>query len=816
MKSFEQLGAFYLGRTVDPASGETGPEPLLYDAKDLTTHAVVVGMTGSGKTGLGVGLIEEALIDGIPVLAIDPKGDLGNLLLAFPRLRPEDFRPWIDPAQAARRGRSVDEEARATAALWRSGLAEWGQEPARIQRYRDAAEPTLYTPGGTAGRGLRVLRSLAAPPPALRDDSEAFRERLAGAASGLLGLLGLAADPLQSREHILLSSLLAHAWEQGRDVNLPELIRQIQRPPLERLGVMDLETFYPAAERQALALSLNGLLASPGFAAWTEGDPLDVGALLWTPEGRPRLSVLSIAHLSDRERMFFVTLLLSELLAWMRSQPGSGSLRALLYMDEVAGYLPPVANPSSKAPMLTLLKQARAFGVGLVLATQNPVDLDYKALSNAGTWFVGRLQTERDKARLLDGLEGASAAAFDRAETERILSGLPSRTFLLNNVHEDRPVLFQTRWVLSYLAGPLARDQIRQLAAQASGPATEPPPSPAVAPPAKRAAAPSQRVSERPSLPADCEERFAPVVALPGPGESLLYRPALLGAATLHHVDARAGLDAWSEVSWLADLEPDLRGSPWRDAPALDAIPELDAEPEPGVPAGFDDLPSSALRAATWPRWRKMLASHAYRERALTLWSCRKPRLAGRPGEREGAFRARLAAAQREARDVALEKLRARYAPKLARLRDQIERAEQRVEREREQYDTRKLQTAVSVGRTVLGALFGRKLGSVGTVSRAGTAIDRATRAARERGDIARAEERLETLSARLEALEADFEQDLAPLQAPIDPSELEVRARRVSPRKGDLEVAPLWLVWLPWRVDTRGVALPAHGLARA
>ncbi len=392
-ESYEKLGGFYLGREYDLVAGETKDATILYDAKDLTTHGVIVGMTGSGKTGLAVAILEEAAIDGIPVLAIDPKGDLGNLLLTFPNLAAGDFEPWIDEQEAARRGRSVGEEAAATAKLWREGLAKWGQGPKRIRRYAEAAEPTLYTPGSSAGTPLRVLRSFDAPPAAVRDDAEALAERVQGAVSGLLGLLGIDADPIQSREHILLSNLLAGAWREGRDLDLPGLIRAVQKPPFERIGVLDLESFYPAAERGRLAMTINNLLASPGFESWTQGEALDIERLLYTEDGRPRMAVLSIAHLSDRERMFFVTILLNELITWMRAQPGSRSLRALLYMDEVFGYLPPTANPPSKTPMLTLLKQARAYGVGCLLATQNPVDLDYKALSNAGTWFLGRLQT---------------------------------------------------------------------------------------------------------------------------------------------------------------------------------------------------------------------------------------------------------------------------------------------------------------------------------------------------------------------------------------------------------------------------------------
>ncbi|MBW2426372.1 MAG: ATP-binding protein, partial [Deltaproteobacteria bacterium] len=475
IEDYEKLGAFYLGRPVDAETGEDLPGPLLYDSKDLTTHAVIVGMTGSGKTGLAISLLEEALIDGVPVLAIDPKGDLGNLLLTFPELRAEDFRPWIDEGAATRAGQTPEAFAASQARFWREGLASWGQGPERLSRLEAAAERVIYTPGSEAGRPLSILRSLDAPPPATLEDEEAFRERILSSVAGLLGLLGIEADPLQSREHILLSTLIERAWREGRNLDMASLIHQIQNPPIERVGILELETFYPADERFALAMRMNSLLASPAFAAWREGEPMDIGRMLRASDGRPRLSIVSIAHLSDHERMFVVTMLLGQLVSWTRAQSGSQSLRAILYMDEVFGYLPPTANPPSKTPMLTLLKQARAYGVGVVLATQNPVDLDYKALSNCGTWLLGRLQTERDKARVIDGLEsaaGSAAANLDRKALERTLSRLESRVFLMNNVHEDEPVLLRSRWALSYLAGPLSRAQIGRLSTERAAPAS--------------------------------------------------------------------------------------------------------------------------------------------------------------------------------------------------------------------------------------------------------------------------------------------------------------------------------------------------------
>ena len=463
---YEKLGAFYLGRPFDLAAKAPTPGLVLYDSKDLVTHAVCVCMTGSGKTGLCIDIIEEAALDGIPTIAIDPKGDLTNLMLTFPQLRPEDFRPCINEEDAAKKGLSPDAYAAQQSETWKNGLASWGEDGERIARLRAAADFAIYTPGSNAGIPVSILASFAAPPEALRDDAELFRERVSTTVTSLLGLIGVDADPVRSREHVLLSTLITSAWNAGKDLDLETLLGQIQTPPMAKIGAMDLEAFYPKTDRTKLALELNGLIAAPGFASWLEGVPLDIATLLHTPEGKPRVAIMSIAHLSDAERMFFVSLLLNQVLGWMRAQSGTTSLRAILYMDEIFGFFPPVATPPSKQPLLTLLKQARAFGLGVLLATQNPVDLDYKGLSNAGTWLLGRLQTERDKARVLEGLEGVAAAAnasFDKKQMDTMLSGLGSRVFLMNNVHEDGPRLLESRWSMSYLRGPLTRDQIKKL-----------------------------------------------------------------------------------------------------------------------------------------------------------------------------------------------------------------------------------------------------------------------------------------------------------------------------------------------------------------
>ena len=799
MQDFEQLGAFYLGKRKESASDTITDELLLYDAKDLTTHGVILGMTGSGKTGLALALIEEAAIDGIPVIAIDPKGDLGNLLLAFPALSAADFRPWIDEAEAARKGLDPDTHAQLTAELWKSGLAAWGQEPSRIQKYVDAVDLAIYTPGNTAGRPLQILRSFAAPPAALLDDSTALRDRIGSAVSGLLGLLGIDADPLQSREHILLANLLERAWREGRDLDLPGLIAAIQKPPFDRIGVFDLESFYPAKERTALAMALNNLLASPGFSAWMEGEPLDIASLLHTAEGKARVSVLSIAHLSDAERMFFVSLLLNEILAWVRTQSGSNSLRALVYMDEIFGYFPPTANPPSKIPMLTLLKQARAFGVGMLLSTQNPVDLDYKGLANCGTWFIGRLQTERDQARVMDGLESVGSD-FDRAQTAALMASLRSRVFLMRNVHDDAPMLFHTRWVMSYLRGPMTLPQIRTLSARS----TQPPVA------AVRAAHPTSTAgsttARRPVVPVGLTEHFlSPRTA----STKVLYQPLLLGASKLHFVQAKAGIDTWSAFHHLAAWSEDGSTVEWEEATAHgELVPGLDSSPLPD--AQFAELPAAVTNPRAIETWKKSLAAFLYQSVQLELFACPAWKLTSTPGETEGDFRTRVTQVAREHRDAEVEKLRAKYATRATALQDQIRRAEEKVAREKEQYGQQKLQTAISFGSTLLGAFMGRKVATTANVSRAATSMKSAGRISKARGDIERAGESLDVLMQRWRDLDAALERDVEELTGSIEAKASTLERVALRPRKSDIAIGDLAVVWAPYAHAAGGFLEPA------
>jgi hypothetical protein len=797
---YEKLGAFYLGRPYDLGTKAPQPGIVLYDSKDLVTHAVCVGMTGSGKTGLGITLIEEALIDNIPVLAIDPKGDLANLLLTFPNLAPSDFRPWIDEDEAARQKLDPDAFAAQQADAWKKGLAQWDEDGDRIKRLRDAAEFVIYTPGSRAGVPLSILKSFAAPSEAEREDGERMAQAVTTTATGVLTLLGIDADPVQSREHILVSAILSEAWQKGEDLDLATLIQRIQQPPFSRIGALDLQAFYPDKDRFALAMRLNGLLASPSFAMWLDGQPLDVGAMLHSPSGKPRCAIVSIAHLSDAERMFFVTLLLNQTVSWMRAQSGTSSLRAMLYMDEVAGYMPPVSAPSSKAALLLLMKQARAFGLGIVLATQNPVDLDYKGLSNAGTWFLGRLQTERDKARLLDGLEGALAGHFDRGEVDKILSSLGKRTFYMHNVHEDAPEVFQTRWTLSYLRGPLTRDQIKSLrstfpssSTSTSTPVPTPTPIPAV--PAAAAPAPAASAasgsSSAPILPPGVSQFFVPATKAISRYEASLY-----ASASVRFVDAKRSIDFTRSVSRLVPFGSGAVVVDWdssEDAP----VPVANLSATPQTPADFGGLPSAAAKPASYTGWAKEYSRWLQQAQVLSLFYDAETEALSNPDETEAAFRARLQLVQREQRDARTEELRQKYAPQTAKITAAITRAETAVQREQGQRSAQMMQTAVSMGSTLLGALLGRKTLSVANIGRATTAARGVGRTMKEEEDVKRAQGSLDDLKAQLADLNNQLEADIAALETGASPTRA-LSAVTVKPTPARIAVDRVILVWVP------------------
>lgn len=829
--ALDARGSFYLGRQLDPA-GELA-SPLLYDSRDLTTHAVCVGMTGSGKTGLCLTLLEEAALDGVPALCIDPKGDLGNLALTFPDLLPQNFEPWIDPAEAERKGVSVEERAVSVADKWREGLASWSQDGERIQRFRDAADVSIYTPGSSAGLSLSVLERLEAPK---TDDAEATRERVQGAVSSLLALVGINADPVQSREHVFLSNIVHHYWAAGEDLELGTLVQAILEPPFERIGVLDVDAFFGKKDRQSLAMKLNALLASPSFAGWLEGEPLDIQKLLFRENGQPRITILSIAHLSDVERMFFVTLVLGELVAWMRAQAGTSGLRALLYMDEVVGFLPPVAKPPSKAPLMTLLKQARAFGVGCVLATQNPVDVDYKALSNCGTWFLGRLQTERDVDRVIDGLDGASQLAgqsLDTQEVRRTLAGLKSRVFLMNNVHRDGPELFHTRWALSYLRGPLTRTQISTLmenhwardvdaepveeetpsrrsasdtivdpsplgaSAAAAGatamgaatagasPASTSAPDPAENTPAESANEPADEpVSDpRPVIPDHVEEFFVHGAA------GATWIPHLLVGMQLTYEHSRSDTSHEYTPALLMPLHADpstcAEGSTLVNPPNLGAEPDAEREFVSPVAKTLSKSWLKSLQASL-----KTVCIDRY---PLVIGQCKPLGLWSRPDETRDEFAARLQESAASHLQDERDKLEDKYQKRIRSATDKVETAKARVEREQDQASAAKMDTGISVGSAVLGAIFGN--GTVrGHARRAASSAKRARNASRQARDVERAARKLSDAEEALADLEIELDEKLNELEGETHAvDEVSIRVKRTNAR-----VSRLALVWVP------------------
>jgi len=836
----ERLASFYLGQRYDLAGGKLLDETTHYDARDLTTHAVCLGMTGSGKTGLGVILLEEAALDGVPSLVIDPKGDMTNLLLTFPELRPEDFRPWVNPDDARRKDMDLEAYASQIATQWREGLQATGQGAERIRRLKESADFVIYTPGSSAGRELSILQTFKAPDLDLEMDDELIRDKIETVVSALLALIGIQADPVRSREHILLSNIFNGAWRAGEDLDLAQLIMRIQKPPFSQLGVFPLDTFFPEKDRLELAMLLNGLVASPTFVHWLEGDPLEISGLLRSPSGKPQVSVLYIAHLSEAEREFFVTLLLEQVVSWMRAQSGTTSLRALLYMDEMFGYLPPhPANPPTKKPLLTLLKQARAFGLGLILATQNPVDLDYKALSNAGTWFIGRMQADRDKQRLLDGLEGVqvTTGGTTRAEFDRMISALGSRVFLLHNVHEDHPVVFHTRWAMSYLRGPLTRRQVQELVAEQvpapPHPEPEAPPAaettalagkhpPAHQPEASLTAGLSQ---VPPQLPSSVKQAFLPVrislsaalsdltggrVEAGGRGAGgeglLIYKPGLLGSARLRFVHTKSRQTHAEEVTYLLPLEGGSQILQWSSAKVELDTQDLASQPERG--AHFAELPAEMGEAKRYTALRNEFEDYLYYNSSITLWHNPHVDLYSEPGESQKEFQRRCRKAAEDASETEAEKLKDKYERELQRIEDKLDREKQELREDKIEHDARKQEELLSGVESVFGLFTGRR-----SSSRLSSASRKRRMTRQARADVEESERTIETLEDEIDDLEKEARREVDELKAEWAERIDDVEEVEVTPRRADVQLGLFGLVWQPyWQVmaGDQVLSLPA------
>ncbi|MBN1978604.1 MAG: DUF853 family protein [Anaerolineae bacterium] len=839
MSMSSERGKLYLGREYDLKKSQVGENPVFYKAQHLTTHGVILGMTGSGKTGLGVILLEEVLLQGLPVLILDPKGDIANLLLTFPDLRPEDFGPWVDVEGAQRKGVSVEEYAAQEAAKWQKGLADWGVTGERIAQLRRAAQFTIFTPGSEAGQPVNVLHFFEAPELDWDEHEEALRERVGGIVSALLGLVGVEADPLQSPEHILLARIVEHVWRAGEHLDLPTLIHLLQKPPFNQVGVFDLEAFFPEKDRFALARTLNNLVAAPGFESWQEGMPLDVKTLLFAEDGRPRASIFYMAHLDDAQRLFFITLFLEAVRDWVRQQSGTTDLRALLYFDEVFGFFPPYPrNPSTKTPLMALIKQGRSAGLGVVLATQNPGDLDYKGLTNAGTWAVGSLRAERDKERVLEGLEGAVAeagAAMDRRTLDAALGALKPRVFLLHDIREGAPVFFHTRWAMSYLAGPLTRKQVRELAGPAAEAATSPSEArtPAaskqtvvvsVAEPRPPEAVPEGLSPTPPTLPPEILQAFLPPTttfewalrayeeqtkqAALTKDRDLVYVPRLLALGAARLLDRKRGVDHQKNVVRLIQVSGSSVGVNWGEGEAVVGNDDLALKPMgEGL---YEPLPAELARSRDLAQLAKDFADYLYYNASVTILYNPALDLYGDVGENRRDFRVRCGEEAERQRDAELKKARAAMDKKIDAVEKQMRREERELKADEAELAARKRDEVLGIGESAFNLLSGR---------RASTALSRASRkrtmTQKAKSDVEESLEAIEDLEGQLQALEEEWQDQAADIKDAWADRLEEIEEFELKPRRTDVTVSFCGLAWVPvWRVvleDGRQVDLPAR-----
>lgn len=814
-------GKFYLGKIYDLKNQEVTDEALLYDPDDLTTHAVVVGMTGSGKTGLCIDLLEEAALQGVPALMIDPKGDITNALLHFPDLSPDDFLPWVNMDEARRDGKTVEQAAEGASSLWQQGLEKWGIGQQRIEELSSSTQFAIYTPGSDAGIPVSILASFEAPPIPWDENQELLREKISSTVTAVLGLVGMDdIDPVRSREHILLSNIFEDSWSKGKDLDLGELIMQTQNPPFSKLGVFDVNTFFPQQERFELAMLLNNILAAPAFQTWIEGQPLEISSLLYGPEGKPQHSVFYIAHLSDAERMFFVTLLYSAVETWMRSQSGTSSLRAIVYFDEIFGYLPPIGNPPSKEPMLRMLKQARAFGIGQMLVTQNPVDVDYKGLSNAGTWFIGKLQTDQDKQRLLDGLEGVIADDMDRSEFDKLISALGKRVFLVKNVHEKRPAVFHTRWAMNYLVGPLTRAQIPALnemvgavdaaSSEISADADEgkeKTDSDKLKPVSTGKETLTTGSLTRPAVPPRVAEYFLPNnltlsqaiketgVIYPEDLESkgILYRPALLAQVFIRFRNRKYNF--YSEIFRTVLVEnPDRHGViRWENYASEPVDPnQLDVEPEPD--SRFSSLEAPFSKSNLISSMRSDFQDWVYRSSEVNIKTNESLGVYAGPDVSKEDFRKMCEEAAEDKFQTEVDKVTAAFEKKIERLVDRLEKEQQELEEDQSELSHRKMEEWGNYAETAISLFGGRK-------RRLSSSLSKRRMTSKAKAEVEESMEAIEDFKIEIAELEKEQEEAIDEIQEKWLEIVENIEEIPVTPYKKDILIDIFGIAWMPYHI---------------
>ena len=800
---FEKLGSFYLGKEYDIKNNKLTDNLVMYDSRNFTTHAVCIGMTGSGKTGLCIDILEEAALDNIPAIIIDPKGDITNLLLTFPELKKENFSPWVDPDEANRKGMSIEEYAQQQAEMWKKGLSDWGQDEKRIKMLRDSTDFLIYTPGSEAGTPVSILHSFDAPSTSWEDESELIREQIQGIVSGILGLIGIEADPINSREHILLSNIFEYFWSKNQNLDIGKLILSIQNPPFRTLGVFEIDTFIPNKDRMALSMKLNSLIASPSFKNWLEGQPLDISEFMKNKDGKPRHSIFYIAHLNDSERMFFVTLLFNQIISWMRKQSGTNSLRTIIYMDEIFGYFPPVANPPSKKPLLTLLKQARAFGVGIILATQNPVDLDYKGLTNTGTWFIGRLQTERDKQRLLEGLDtisSSSKGSLNREEIDKLISNLGKRVFILHSVHENTPVIFQTRWAMSYLRGPLTKNEIKSLM---KNKIPEVPVSSSKSIVSNEISI-DKTTTSRPTISSEIQQVFIPLTKssnlvmqeIKNKNQSqisfetanLIYNPGALGKALIHYQDKITDLREDLEKTLI------LRSSELMNWEKSEEIKISNLLTKPEANAKFGEISGNINDSKDFNELKKNFADFIFYNSNFKLYHSPLIKIYSKPRESKSDFILRITQMARERRDEEVDKIEEKYSKDLQKLKEKLERSQEVLLKKQATVNSLKQEAMVSAGESVIKIFMGRR-----STTSASKAMNKYQKSKTVAIDIQEAQKDIETLNKEMELLENKLKIEVESIKERREKEISEIKEVLIQPKKSDIEVKIVSLAWIPY-----------------
>lgn len=774
---YEKLKLFYLGKEAQNGT------PVVYENKNLTTHALIIGMTGSGKTGLGVGLIEEATLDNIPSIIIDPKGDMGNLLLSFPKFDGASFKPWVDENEASNKGLSLDEYAQQTATFWKKGIESFEQDASRVQKLKTSGDFTIYTPGSSSGVGVSLISDFQVPSPEILQDRDILNSIVSSTVTSILSLVDVQSDPISGKEHILIASIFMNFYEKGKSFSFEELISTIVTPSFEKVGVFPLSTFFPQNERMALAMKLNAVMASPAFSAWREGERLNMDNLLFTEEGKAKVNIFSISHLDDKERMFFVTLLLNEFLGWMRRQEGTSTLKVLLYMDEIFGFFPPTKNPPSKEPMLTLLKQARAFGVGVVLSTQNPVDLDYKGLSNIGTWFIGRLQTDQDKERVISGLQGIKGSSYTKKELMELLSNIKKRHFLLKNIHEEGLIVFATRWVLSYLKGPLTKAQIELLMGdkkvnlQVSEEDTKSPLK-------------SQHFFDIKPI---VNEKIKQSFSYHSQSEEYYLVPFLGCRSNINFISDKYGIDEKKEIIFKIPLYMKLQGIDFGEQKEL-VLQEF--EQKSRLNSSFGSLPRFIREANSFSAIEKEFKDYLYQNERFEIYSIEDLKLTSKAGETKEAFWVRIQDELGERESENVEALTQKYEKKKLSIEKKLQNALEKLDKEQSDVSSKTTDTIISIGSSILGALLGGKLMSRTNMSKVASGAKSAGRILKEKRDVARAQEDVVELEEELEVLLDEFNGEVDELKNRYKRENFTLESVFIKPRRSDIYDTDLFLLW--------------------